>query len=111
MSIIRDITGICFEQGLEWYSTDPDGREIVISYSLVTQFQGNPHECLIFLKGYAKGNKKGNLADLLEKICRANIENFRSDLWHSPTYLDKWATEVEEVYLSDDERAIKEQQV
>ena len=113
MSRIRDIIGICFElPNVEFTAFHRDFNGIV-SIDDRTIFAGTVPECYGFVSGLKFNAKAVQVHDLLERICRGNIENFRSDLWHSSTYLDKWATEVEEVYLSDDEvndKAIKEQQ-
>ena len=111
---IRDIIGMCHLISELNYKTDIDNDECgSVTVHGIEEFDGTIEQCYDYISLYKRMAKHKQVADLLETICRGNIENFRSDLWHSPTYLDKWATEVEEVYLSDDEvneRAIKEKQ-
>ena len=50
MSTIRDITGMCFEQGLDWGSGDCNVRDqIVITYSGVKKFEGSHSEYSVTL--------------------------------------------------------------
>lgn len=106
MSKIRDIIGMCFEQGLKYEEQDYlDYSKHVISYSGVEKFEGSLSECLIYLQGYKDGNKKDNQADLLEKICRANIQGLNEweDFDGAKAVAQNWKKELEAVYLSDDE--------
>ncbi len=114
MSRIRDIIGMCFElPNVEFTAFHRDFNGIV-SIDDRTIFAGTVPECYGFVSGLKFNAKAVQVHDLLERICRGNIEAldkaFEDDI---ESVAINWATEVEEVYLSDDEvndKAIKEQQ-
>ena len=110
---IRDITGICFELpnvefevGAGWHSgtVSIDGRTI---------FTGSCLECYGFVSGLKFNAKAVQVHELLEKICRGNIEILRGEFGVTVKNVRTMTNELEDVYLSDDEvneRAIKEKQ-
>ena len=115
MSKIRDITGMCFELPNVEFRLSPHGFNGIVAIDDRTIFTGTILECYGFVSGLKFNAKAVQVHDLLEKICRGNIEQGRkcTDRGSLEEAYRKWEAEVEEVYLSDDEvndKAIKENQ-
>lgn len=114
MSRIRDIIGICFElPNVEFTAFHRDFNGIV-SIDDRTIFAGTVPECYGFVSGLKFNAKAVQVHDLLERICRANIQGLNEwgDFDGAKAVAENWKKEVEEVYLSDDEvndKATKEQ--
>jgi len=116
MSKILDIIGMCHLISELDYHTDVDNEVCgkVTVYGLEA-FDGTVEQCHAYVSLYKRKAEAQNLADLLEKICRGNIE-LVNKAWNWDDLLDaiiKMTNELEEVYLSDDEvneRAIQEKQ-
>jgi hypothetical protein len=99
MRKIRDIIGMChLIEGLEYNSgiVTEFGREI---------FKGSVWGCHAYVSLFQRKAKAEQLYNLLEKICRSNIEQLRKDSGGTGILnsLNNMIAELEEVYLSDDE--------
>ena len=115
MSKIRDIIGMChLIDGLE-FSSEIDGINGVVNEFDREIFYGNIQQCFNYISLYKRMAKHKQVADLLETICRANIQGLNEweDFDGAKAVAQNWKKEVEAVYLSDDEvneREIKEKQ-
>ena len=115
MSIIREIIGMCSRVSELDYCTDVDDIHGAVSeYNKVT-FKGTIDQCHNYISLYKRMAKHKQVADLLEEICRANIQGLNEwgDFDGCEPVAQNWMKEVEAVYLSDEEvneRAIQEKQ-
>ena len=113
---IRDITGMCHLISELNYKTDIDNDECgSVTVHGIEEFDGTIEQCYDYISLYKRMAKHKQVADLLEEICRGNIEALNE--WQgfgcSKQIAQNWKKEIEAVILSDDEvneRAIKEQQ-
>ena len=100
MNKIRDIIGMChLIDGLEY-----EGG--VVKEFDRGVFVGTVNQCHDYVSLYKRMAKHKQVAELLETICRGNIEALREKF--SVEGVKEWATEVEEVILSDEEVNDKE---
>ena len=105
MSKIRDIIGICHLISELDYCTDVDDIHGAVSeYNKIT-FKGSIDQCRQYISLYKRMAKHKQMADLLETICRSNIQGLNEwgDFDGCEPVAQNWKKEVEAVYLSDDE--------
>jgi len=112
---IRDIIGMChLIDGLDFISEDVGSNGAVFKFGKEI-FYGNIQQCFNYVSLYKRMAKHKQVAELLEKICRGNIEEInKAENWND--LLDatiNMTKDLKEVYLSDEEvndKATKEKQ-